>query len=239
MNQKKIGHFIAYCRKQKKMTQEELAEKLRVSDRTIGNWENGRNMPDLSLFKPLCKELDITINELLSGEKITREDYPVKCEENVVNTIDYSSKKIMKAYKLIYLLLIIFGLFIAISAITICPVESSWGSIYTALGMTIFIIGIGLNFKYLGVVKQSIILIVTTLITLSILLFSDYISVKENNQVPRFRINVTTRQEVVVYETLFYNVYKYRDQIYVDEHKSIDDINWQVILKKLKISSNQ
>ena len=66
-----------------------------------------------------------------------------------------------------------------------------------------------------------------------------YTLVKENNQVPRFRINVTTRQEVVVYETLFYNVYKYRDQIYVDEHKSIDDINWQVILKKLKISSNQ
>ena len=55
MNQEKIGRFIAECRKEKNMTQQELAEKLGVSDRTVGNWENGRNMPDLSLFTPLCK----------------------------------------------------------------------------------------------------------------------------------------------------------------------------------------
>ena len=64
MNQEKIGKFISDCRKKKKLTQSDLAEKLGVSDRTVGNWENGRNMPDLSLFKPLCDELDITINEL-------------------------------------------------------------------------------------------------------------------------------------------------------------------------------
>ena len=58
MNQEKIGKFIAECRKNKKMTQSELAEKLGVTDKSIGNWENGRNMPDLSLFKPLCAELD-------------------------------------------------------------------------------------------------------------------------------------------------------------------------------------
>ena len=67
MNQEKIGKFIAECRKKKNMTQQELAEKLGVSDRTVGNWENGRNMPDLSLFKPLCTELDVSINELLKG----------------------------------------------------------------------------------------------------------------------------------------------------------------------------
>ena len=52
MNQEKIGKFIMSSRKNKKLTQAELAEKLGVSDKTIGNWENGRNMPDLSLFKP-------------------------------------------------------------------------------------------------------------------------------------------------------------------------------------------
>ena len=80
MNQEKIGKFILDCRKKKNMTQSELAEKLGVSDRTIGNWENGRNMPDLSLFKPLCDELGITINELLSGENIKKEKYQEKFE---------------------------------------------------------------------------------------------------------------------------------------------------------------
>ena len=94
MNQEKIGKFIAKCRRKKDMTQRELAEKLNVSDRTVGNWENGRNMPDLSLFKPLCDELDISVNDLLSGENVTQQTYQEKLEENIINTIDYTNKKI-------------------------------------------------------------------------------------------------------------------------------------------------
>ena len=74
MNQEHIGKFIAKCRKGKNLTQQELAEKLGVTDRSISKWENGRCLPDLSLFNPLCQELDITINELLSGEKINKEN---------------------------------------------------------------------------------------------------------------------------------------------------------------------
>ena len=74
MNQEKIGKFIAECRKMKKMTQQDLAEKLGVTDRAISNWENGKNMPDLSLFKPLCKELEISINDLISGEKVIEKE---------------------------------------------------------------------------------------------------------------------------------------------------------------------
>ncbi len=96
MNLDKIGKFIAESRKNKKITQQELAEKLGVSDRTIGNWENGRNMPDLSLLKPLCDELDITLNDLISGEKISQKEYKEKFEENIVNTIDYSNKKVKR-----------------------------------------------------------------------------------------------------------------------------------------------
>ena len=107
MDLKKIGKFIAECRKKKDITQQELAERLGVSDRTIGNWENGRNMPDLSLFKPLCKELDITLNDLMSGEIVNEKEYEEKFEENIVKTIDYSNKKV-KHVKSIYL----FGLFI-------------------------------------------------------------------------------------------------------------------------------
>lgn len=93
MNQKKIGKFIAENRKVKKITQSELAEKLGVTDRSISNWENGKNMPDLSLFKPLCDILDISINELMSGEKVDSKEYTEKLEENFISTIDYIDKK--------------------------------------------------------------------------------------------------------------------------------------------------
>lgn len=93
MNQEKIGKFIADMRKEKKITQSELAEKLGVTDRSVSNWENGKNMPDLSLFKPLCDELGITINDLMSGEIVDNKKYNEKLEENIINTIDYIDKK--------------------------------------------------------------------------------------------------------------------------------------------------
>ena len=116
MNQEKIGKFIAKKRKEKKLTQNELAEKLGVTDRSISNWENGKNMPDLSLFKPLCDILEISINELLSGEKIDNKDYANKFEENIINTIDYVDKKNNRnndVRNLILLFLGILGIFLA------------------------------------------------------------------------------------------------------------------------------
>lgn len=104
MNQEKIGKFILELRKEKNMTQQELADKIGVTDRAISKWENGRGMPDLSLMKPLCKELGITINELISGEKISKNEYQEKLEENILNTIDYTDKKIKsksKVFKII------------------------------------------------------------------------------------------------------------------------------------------
>ena len=93
MNQQKIGKFIAERRKEKELTQVELADKLGVSNRTISKWENGNSLPDYSMFNDLCNELDISINELLSGEKLTEENYQKKLEENIVGTIDYNNKK--------------------------------------------------------------------------------------------------------------------------------------------------
>lgn len=84
MNQEKIGKFIAQCRKEKKLTQCELAEKLGVTDRAISNWENGKNIPELSLFSSICKELDITINELISGERIEKNKCREKFEDNMI-----------------------------------------------------------------------------------------------------------------------------------------------------------
>ncbi len=93
MNQERIGKFIAELRKEKNMTQQDLATKLNVTDRAISNWENGRRLPDYSLIKNLCDELGITINELLSGERLKKEEQTNKFEENIINTLSYSNKK--------------------------------------------------------------------------------------------------------------------------------------------------
>ena len=100
MNQEKIGKFILKLRREKNMTQQELADRIGVTDRAISKWENGRGLPDLSLMMPLCKELGITINELISGEQIEKEDYQSKLEENIFKTIDYTNKKIANKNKI-------------------------------------------------------------------------------------------------------------------------------------------
>lgn len=99
MNQEKIGKYIQAKRKEKGITQQELASRLGVSEKTVSNWENGRNMPDLSLFHPLCEELNISINDLMNGEKVDNDSYQKKLEENMLNTINYSNKKTNKKIK--------------------------------------------------------------------------------------------------------------------------------------------
>lgn len=94
MNQKKIGEFIANCRKEKKLTQSELAEKLGVTEKSVSNWENGRNMPDISLFKELCKILGITINELMSGERLKNAEENL--DENMIKLSELANLKSMR-----------------------------------------------------------------------------------------------------------------------------------------------
>ena len=84
MNQKKIGNFIAEVRKQQNMTQRELAEKIGVSDKTISKWETGKSMPELGYLQQLCEILQINVNELLSGERLSGDDYPRKAEETIM-----------------------------------------------------------------------------------------------------------------------------------------------------------
>ena len=71
MDQVKIGRFIAELRKEKSLTQRELAELMGVSDRTVSKWECGNGMPEMSMLMPLCQALQINVNELLSGERLS------------------------------------------------------------------------------------------------------------------------------------------------------------------------
>ena len=82
MDQIKIGKHIALLRRQAGLTQEELGEKLGISNKTISRWENGNYMPDIEMFGLLAKQFHVSINELLAGEKIADEDFPQKADES-------------------------------------------------------------------------------------------------------------------------------------------------------------
>lgn len=92
MKQIEVGAFITQCRKEKKLTQAQLAEKLNITDRAVSKWETGKSMPDSSIMLELCEILGITVNELLMGEREKRELYEEKGDENL-DTIDTIKKR--------------------------------------------------------------------------------------------------------------------------------------------------
>lgn len=211
MNQEKIGKFIAENRKLKKMTQAQLAEKLGVSDRSVSKWENGRCMPDLSLFEPLCTELGITINELLSGEKIKQEEYKQVLEKNIVNAIDYSKKEIEKEKAKISYIIMITGILISLSAFIIFSPESSWSSIYSIMGILIFIIGVFKELKIKNKIKKIGICILVFVVIFSLFYIIDFASVMSFHRPPIYRYITATEwkeSKIITYKSLFYNVYR-------------------------------
>lgn len=93
MDQIKIGKFIQEKRKEKKITQSEFAEKLNISDRAISKWENGICLPDAGNMPILCDILDITINDLFSGEKVDMKNNEKKYEENLLEMTRLKEEK--------------------------------------------------------------------------------------------------------------------------------------------------
>ena len=87
MDQIRIGRFIAQCRKTGGLTQRQLADGLGISDKTVSKWECGNGLPEVSLMLPLCAALGITVNDLLSGERVAQADYQKKAEENMMELI--------------------------------------------------------------------------------------------------------------------------------------------------------
>ena len=87
MDQQKIGRFIAAKRKEHKLTQVQLAEKLGITDRAVSKWETGKSLPDASIMLDLCEQLGITVNDLLCGEVVSMEKYNEKTEQNLLEMI--------------------------------------------------------------------------------------------------------------------------------------------------------
>lgn len=94
MELNKTGKFIALIRKEKGLTQRELAEKLNLSEKTISKWERGVGFPDISLILPLCKCLEIDANELMTGERLQDKQYRINAENNLLKLMDKTSPKL-------------------------------------------------------------------------------------------------------------------------------------------------
>lgn len=119
MDQTKIGRFIQSSRKQINMTQKELADKLGVSDKLISKWETGNGMPDISILNELCSTLNISVNELLSGETLPPEKYSEKAEENIMELLKKNNTN-----KKAYIIQLIAGIVFFIASILLMAVTT-------------------------------------------------------------------------------------------------------------------
>lgn len=120
MNQTQIGEFITKCRREKELTQAQLAEKLNITDRAVSKWETGKSMPDSAIMLELCGILGITVNELLSGEKVSMEsveNYQKKAEENLIELKKRDENNLSKNMVVSIILSAVFLIGIAVCAI--------------------------------------------------------------------------------------------------------------------------
>ena len=227
MDTKKIGAFIAMNRKKKGYTQEQLAEKLGVTNKTISRWENGHYMPDLSLLEPLSKELDITLNELLAGKEIVKVEAMEYSEQNLIQTIDYTGNKIKNEHKKISLFIIGLGIFTSLCAFTVFPSESSWSSIYSMIGLFLFVVGIFRELKFTSLLKKGLVSTILFALLLGIFFIFDYVSVNQFKQPPIYRLTTTTvfsedGNKMIEYQNPFYNVFRINTDT-PNEYYRIDD----------------
>lgn len=144
MDQNKTGKFIAGERKRKALTQKQLAEALGISDKTISKWERGGGFPEVSLLLPLCRELDITVNELLAGERVAEEDYKKKAEENMMNLVKEAQESKKK--------IILSALVAALAILAALPLVVVAGALEMETWLRCLLIGIGLVVVVLGII---------------------------------------------------------------------------------------
>lgn len=174
MDQKKVGKFIANCRKEKGLTQLQLAEKLGVTYKTISRWENANYMPDLSLLQQLSNILGVSINELLSGEKIRKEEYQEKLEENIIEVVNYSNQKMQSFRTFLAILFMIFSIFILMVSLIAFPQENSeLGKITSicSIGMISCSIAMFLDDGKKHVVRDIVVILVSFLILMALMYF--------------------------------------------------------------------
>ena len=211
MDQIKIGVFLKELRKAKGLTQEQLAEVLNVSSRTVSRWETGSNMPDISMLVEIAVFYDVSIPEIVQGERES-ETMDKETRETAVAMAKYSQNEVkMRKQKVVGILMSAFGIFVIVSALSIFPNDSSWGSIYSTLGSIFLVTGLYFIIKPLVAKRALRILILLGCIALlfGTFMLSDYVAVSQFNQVPRFSYMITydsRNPNELVHKTIFYTV---------------------------------
>lgn len=144
MDQAKIGKFIADCRKERGLTQAQLAEKVGVSDRAVSKWETGRSMPDAAIMLEVCEAIGINVNELLNGERIVMDEYKDKAEAQLMEMKRQDEERVKSMLHIEIVLGVISViafftlLFTAVFAVTGTP----WRIGIIVLGAAVFLFGI-------------------------------------------------------------------------------------------------
>ena len=148
LNQEKTGKFMAEMRRQQNLTQKQLAEQVGVSDKTVSKWETGRSMPDNAIIMDVCLLLNISVNELLSGEKFSEEHYVGKAEENMLELVKETEYHKQKGKWTVFgtifsfIMLVFACIFTILSAVGVKAL--SWyidlPSIIIPLGITFFVL---------------------------------------------------------------------------------------------------
>lgn len=223
MNQEKIGKFILKLRLEKNMTQQDLAHKLGVTDRAISKWENGRGLPDLSLIKPLCDELNITVNDFISGERVDKEKYQEKVDENILNSIEYS-KKNKGLVKIIVFILIFIILFTTMFLIDVNKMRNNEPVIFSTWG-----------FKYSPAINLN-----ETFINKAIkkYLINNDSNEIHNNSKKFVSMRVYLTQERVKDEKYFVYAWVKDSYYYLDNQKLIEDSSSSIPYKFVVIKEN-
>jgi transcriptional regulator with XRE-family HTH domain len=211
MNQVKIGKFIAELRKEKDLTQKDLAEKIGVTDKAISKWENGRGMPDVSLLRKISEVLGITVNELLSAEKIDDKDKARKLEENYFCAVDSKIKlqndvagHILLKFLGYVLLLIAYGYFDT----------EPFGWVNTFIIVGIILIGVA-SYKLVKIwnlVAKIVYVSVVCLALIIVVLQLDFHHVDDREiSHPHFYIKKVERGKCIAYRALTWSCLSYKD----------------------------
>ena len=221
MNKTKIGKRIAENRKRNQLTQQELANKLDVTNRTIINWENGKCFPDYSLLLPLCETLDVSINKLLTGEEV-KEQKANATTELILNYLDRNRNENLNEYKKYGKILLIGGIFLMIIGVQIPTYLyyaemflDSTKAMYPVIGLIFAFIGFKFINKKYRFKKRFILNTIFLISCIMFLVISDIVFVKFYNRIPRYYVDKISNGKssgILYLETPFYDAYQCYDK---------------------------
>ncbi|MDE6926821.1 MAG: helix-turn-helix domain-containing protein [Acetatifactor sp.] len=169
MDQTEIGQFIAKCRREKELTQAQLAEQLNITDRAVSKWETGKSMPDSAIMLELCEILGITVNELFSGEKVNMENvetYQKKADENLIALKRRDENNLSK--NMIVFILFSAALMTGIMVCAICDIAISGTFTWSLIPISSIILAWVVSFPVIILGKRGI---AGSLAALSIFIF--------------------------------------------------------------------